>query len=443
MSTETAMRVAVFGLGYVGAVTASCLAREGHDVVGVDLDQDKVEAINAGFSPIMEPGMEDLVAEAHRSGRLRAVADAPVAVRGSEVSLVCVGTPSKTNGDLDLSFIERVTDDIGTALAGGEGDHLVMFRSTMLPGTVEDRLVPILERCSGRRSGANLHVAMCPEFLREARGVEDFYRPPFTVVGSRDPAAFVTARGLFSFLDAPFHAVDTSVAEALKYACNAFHAVKVTFANELGRFCQASGTDARTVFDIFCQDHRLNISSTYLRPGFSFGGSCLPKDLRATVYRSRALDVELPMLTSVLLSNDHHLRRAIDWVVNANVRSAALFGLSFKAGTDDLRESPYVELAEWLLGKGLTLRLFDPSVHPERLRGTNQSYVERHLPHLSRLLVQSPSEALQGTDCAIVAVGDDGVRDALIEQPPRMILDLSGLLGSEVEALPGYRGIAW
>lgn len=443
MSTDPAMRVAVFGLGYVGSVTASCLAREGHEVVGVDLDQNKVDLINAGASPIIEPGMADLVAQVQRSGRLRAVADAARAVAASDVSLVCVGTPSKTNGDLDLGFIERVTHDIGTALAGDDEDHLVMFRSTMLPGTVEDRLLPILERCSGRQSGVNLHVAMCPEFLREARGVEDFYRPPFTVVGTRDPAAVITAKRLFSFLDAPFHAVETSVAEALKYACNAFHAVKVTFANELGRFCQASGTDARTVLDIFCQDGRLNISSTYLRPGFSFGGSCLPKDLRAAVHRSRALDLELPMLSSVLLSNDHHLRRAVDWVVNAKVRSAALFGLSFKAGTDDLRESPYVELAEWLLGKGLTLRLFDANVHPERLMGTNQTYVERHLPHLSRLLARSPAEALEGADCAIVAVGDPAVRQALIDRPPPMLLDLSGRLGSDVERLPGYRGIAW
>ena len=443
MSTDPAMRVAVFGLGYVGSVTASCLAREGHEVVGVDLDQHKVDRINAGSSPVIEPGMEALVAEARRSGRLRAVTDAAGAVRTSDVSIICVGTPSKINGDLDLSFIERVTRDIGTALAGGTDDHLVMFRSTMLPGSVEDHLVPILEDCSGRRSGVNLHVAMCPEFLREAKGIEDFYRPPFTVVGTRDPAAVIAARSLFSFLDAPLHAVETSVAEALKYACNAFHAVKVTFANELGRFCQATGTDARTVLDIFCQDDRLNISSTYLRPGFSFGGSCLPKDLRAAVHRSRALDLELPMLSSVLLSNEHHLRRAVDWVVHAKVRSAALFGLSFKPGTDDLRESPYVELAEWLLGKGLILRLFDASVNPERLTGANQTYVERHLPHLSRLLAHSPAEALEGAECAIVAVADPEVRQALLNRPPPMVLDLSGLLGSEVEALPGYRGIAW
>lgn len=443
MLTDAALRVVVFGLGYVGSVTAACLAREGHQVVGVDLDQHKVNLINAGSSPIVEPGMEDLVAEAHRSGRLRAVTDSGEVMRTSDVSLVCVGTPSKSNGDLDVSFIERVTYDIGTALAGGNNDHVVMFRSTMLPGSVEGNLLPLLERSSGRWSGDTLHVAMCPEFLREARGVEDFYRPPFTVVGTRDPAAVLAARRLFSFLEAPFHAVETSVAEALKYACNAFHAVKVTFANELGRFCQASGTDARTVLDIFCQDDRLNISPTYLRPGFSFGGSCLPKDLRATVHRSRALDLELPMLSSVLLSNDHHLRRAVDWVMNAKVRSAAMFGLSFKAGTDDLRESPYVELAEWLLGKGLSLRLFDASVRPERLMGGNRTYIEGHLPHLSRLLVQSPSEALEGVDCAIVSVGDPAVRDALIEQPPRIILDLNGLLGSEVEDLPGYRGIAW
>lgn len=437
------MKVAVLGLGYVGSVTAACLAKEGHHVVGVDLDVRKVDLINEGRSPIIEPGLDDLVAEARRSGRLRAVTNLVEGVAGADVSIVCVGTPSQANGEIDLRFVERVAADIGQILAASSDPHVVMFRSTMLPGTVESCLVPILEASSGRQRGPALGVAMCPEFLREARGIKDFYDPPFTVVGTSDASAAVAVQRLLSFLDAPVHVVDLAVAESLKYACNAFHAVKVSFANEIGRLCQASGADSRQVMELFCQDTQLNVSPVYLRPGFSFGGSCLPKDVRALVHRARSLDLDLPLVASTLASNDIHLRKAFDWVLATGSRSVALFGLSFKSGTDDLRESPCVELAELLVGKGIDLRIYDANVRPGQLYGANEVYVERHLPHLSRLLVASPGEALEGASCAVVSAADASVVAALTAQPPGFLLDVSGSLGAAVEALSGYAGVAW
>lgn len=437
------MNVAVLGLGYVGSVTAACLAHEGHVVVGVDLDTRKVDLINDGRSPIIEPGLDELVGAGIRSGRLRAVTSVAEGVSDADLSIVCVGTPSRANGEIDLQYVERVATEIGQVLADAPQPHVVVFRSTMLPGTVEGRLVPILESASGRRLGSALGVAMCPEFLREARGVKDFYDPPFSVIGTADESAAVAVRRLLGFLDAPVHVVDVAVAESLKYACNAFHAVKVSFANEIGRLCQASGADSRAVMQLFCQDDQLNLSSVYLRPGFSFGGSCLPKDVRALVHRARTFDVDLPLVASTLASNEIHLRKALDWVLATGSRSVTLFGLSFKSGTDDLRESPCVELAELLVGKGVELRIFDPNVQPGRLHGANEAYVERHLPHLSRLLVGSPASALDGVDCAVVSAADPSVVAALLERRPARLLDVSGALDPALEALPGYAGIAW
>ena len=437
------MRIAVFGVGYVGSVTAACLAREGHTVIGVDPDERKVARIRAGRSPVVERDLDELIAEVRGLGRLDATTDAREAVRLADVSLVCVGTPSMSNGDLNLRYAERVASDIGGALAGQNRCHVVVFRSTMLPGSVEGRLAPILASASGMRVGEELGIAMCPEFLRESTGVADFYDPPFTVCGVGDERTTNTVRELFAFIDAPFHRVDVPTAEALKYACNAFHGIKVAFANEMGRFCQASGGDARALMRIFCADDRLNLSAYYLRPGFSFGGSCLPKDLRAAVHRARRLDLELPLLSATLASNAAHLRSAVEWVLFSGVRTATLLGLSFKVGTDDLRDSPYVELAETLIGKGVALCVYDANVNPLRLSGTNRAYVDEHLPHLSKLLHADPHSALSGVECAIVASDGPLVVDALLANPPPRILDLNGRLGPQVEALPGYAGIAW
>ncbi len=439
------MRVAVVGLGYVGAVSAACLADAGHDVIGVDTDAHKVGLISSGRSPIIEPRLEELIASGRTSGRLTVTTE----LRGvaADVTIVCVGTPSRADGSVDLGFIESVARELGTDFAGNDAADgrfpVVMFRSTIPPGTVEDRLVPILESASGQRADVDFGVAMCPEFLREGSGVDDFLAPPFTVTGVRDEQTLSVLKELFASIDRPLHALPITAAESLKYACNAFHAVKATFANEIGRLLQANDIDARDVMRVFCEDDQLNISKAYLRPGFAFGGSCLPKDLRALMHLARMQDVDVPMIASVMASNESHLRRAVRRVLETGAREVALLGLSFKAQTDDLRESPYVELAETLTGKGVHVRIYDPIVNPDGLFGTNRRYVETRLPHLQGMLATSPAAALDGCRTAIVATTDPAVVQAIVEARPDHVLDLCGRLGSEIEALPGYEGVAW
>jgi GDP-mannose 6-dehydrogenase len=441
------MKVAVFGLGYVGTVTAACLASSGHEVWGVDPDDTKVDLVSRGSSPVVEPGLDTLVAEAVAQGSLHATTDPFAAIEGAEVSLVCVGTPSSPHGDTDLSFLLRAMKEIGQALlaAGGDapGFHSVVVRSTVPPGTVEQGVVPTLESEIGRPVGCGFGVAMCPEFLREGSGITDFFTPPFTVVGTDEPGVASAVERLFGFIDRPLHVVPVRTAEGLKYACNAFHALKVSFTNEIARLYRTLGVDARTVMDLFCQDDRLNISPSYLRPGFAFGGSCLPKDLRALLYVGRMNSVELPVLASTLASNELTVREVVRRAVAHGGRKVALLGLSFKMQTDDLRESPCVELAEMLFGKGFDVRIYDPVVQPSRLVGANLRYVESKLPHLRRLLTDSATEALEGADIAIVSSHDPSVVDALLAARPPLAIDLTGRLGAETEALPGYQGVGW
>lgn len=437
------MKVAVLGLGYVGSVTAACLADGGHTVTGADPDPGKVDLIGQGRAPIVEPGLDELIARTRGRGTLDATTDADAALAGSDVSIVCVGTPSRQNGSLDLHFMERVAEQVGRWLRTCPHFHLVLVRSTVLPGTVDGVVGPILERASGRRVDRDFGLAMCPEFLRETTAVADFHDPPFTVVGVRDSRSAALARELFGSLDRPYHEVPLGVAEALKYACNAFHAVKIAFANEMARLCAPAGVDARQVMRIFSQDDRLNLSPAYLRPGFAFGGSCLPKDLRALLHAAGANDQVVPMLGSVLHSNEVHLREAARLVLASGSRRVALLGLSFKTGTDDLRESPSVELAETLIGKGVDLRIYDAHVNPTKLVGTNRAFVEQRLPHLNRILHEDPATAIAGVDCAVVATDERPVAEALVEDPPPMVLDVCGRLGPDVEALGGHRGLAW
>jgi GDP-mannose 6-dehydrogenase len=436
------MQVTVVGLGYVGAVTAACLAEAGATVVGVDRDRRKVDALCSGRAPVIEPGLEDLVATHVASGRLRAADDLGAALATSDLSLVCVGTPSQGNGNIDVRHVERVTEEIGAHLRDRTTDHVVVFRSTMLPNTVDHELTPILEATSGRTAGHDFGVAYVPEFLRESTAVDDFFDPPLTVVGADDDATAATVTGMLEFLDAPVHTVPVAQAEAIKYACNAFHATKITFANEIARFCDSAGVDGRQVMDLVRQDHRLNISPAYLKPGFAFGGSCLPKDLRALMHRARSMDIDLPMLGGLLPSNEQHLREAVRWVLERDVRSVALLGLSFKPGTDDLRESPLVELAETLLGKGLEVSIHDPIIGIDNLVGTNLAFVEQHLPHLRRILVATPEEALATADVAIVGTRAPSLLAALQAAPPTEVLDLVGTWPA-LEDLPGCTGLAW
>jgi GDP-mannose 6-dehydrogenase len=437
------MDVAVVGLGYVGAVTSACLAEMGHTVVGVDVDRQKVDEIEAGRSPIVEPRLEELVASGRNSDGLRVTTDLAGAMGTCDVVMVCVGTPARSDGTVNLEHVERVSGEIGRELADAERFVAVVYRSTVPPGTVEGQLRPVLERESSRKADDDFGVAMAPEFLREGSGVADFFEPPFIVAGVRDDRTLGVVTELFAGLERPTHALAIDQAESLKYACNAYHALKITFANEVGRLLGAVGVDARDVMNVFCEDESLNISTAYLRPGFAFGGSCLPKDMRALMHLARIHDVEVPMLTGILRSNESHLRLAVRRVLDAEARDVALLGLSFKPETDDLRESPYVELAETLVGKGVRLRIYDPIVNPERLIGANRRYIESRLPHLQEMLVPTAGAALQNARVAVVGTSDTETIQALVAARPDHILDVHGRLGTDAEALPGYEGIAW
>jgi nucleotide sugar dehydrogenase len=440
------MKVAVIGLGYVGTVTAACLAANGHDVWGVDVDAAKVEEIRAGRSPVAEPGLDAMVEQTVADGTLRATTSCAEALAESDVSLVCVGTPSAARGSADLSFIRRVLADIVAALhvvtPSASREHTVVIRSTVPPGTVEEVVTPELaEGLVG--SGIIIGTAMCPEFLREGSGITDFFAPPFIVVGTGDRHAARALTDLFGFLDQPVQVVDVRVAEALKYACNAFHATKVSFANEVGRLMRLLGVDSRAVMALFCQDNVLNISPSYLRPGFAFGGSCLGKDLRSLLHLARVHDTDLPLLASTLSTNELVINDVVDRIVACDARTVALFGLSFKMNTDDLRESPNVELAERLIGKGFEVRIYDQIVNPARLVGANRRYIESKLHHLGKLLAAEPGDALRGADLAVVSSSEPAVLDALLRFPPAHVIDLSGRLGEGVESLPGYQGVGW
>ncbi|HET8676105.1 MAG TPA: UDP-glucose/GDP-mannose dehydrogenase family protein, partial [Blastocatellia bacterium] len=349
------MRLSIFGLGYVGCVSAACFTRDGRDVIGVDANQVKVEIINSGRSPIVEPGIEDLIRRGVESGRLRATTNAEQAVHSSDVSLVCVGTPSHNNGSLDLSYVERVCHEIGEALHTKLDFHIVAIRSTMLPGSVESTVIPALESGSGKKAGRDFKVAINPEFLREGSSISDFANPPFTLIGADDEDTAAIMSRLYSHIDAPVITMAIKEAEMVKYACNCFHALKITFANEIGNICKAMDIDSHKVMDAFCKDTKLNLSAYYLKPGFAFGGSCLPKDLRAITYKAKQLDVEAAMLNSILVSNRQQVERAVEMVLGTGRKRVGVLGLSFKSGTDDLRESPMVSLIETLIGKGLKL----------------------------------------------------------------------------------------
>lgn len=442
------MNVTLFGLGYVGSVTATCLAARGHRVVGVDTDPGKVATVNSGRPTVIEPGLDELVVEAVASGALRATGSVPDGLVDSDLSLVCVGTPSAAHGGTDLRQVERVVAEIGATLAGSDRPHTVVIRSTVPPGTVEDVVVPLLESTSGRTVGADLQVAMCPEFLREGSSVADFFDPPFLVVGG-SPAAAAAVQELFGFLTCSVHVVRTRSAESVKYASNAFHALKVSFANELSRLYRLLEVDSREVMEVFVQDRQLNISPAYLRPGFAFGGSCLPKDVRSLLHLARMNSVDLPVLQGTLASNEMLVREVADRILHAveddggTNRRVALLGLSFKHLTDDLRESPNVALAEILIGKGIEVSVHDPVVNMAHLSGANLRYVQARLPHLQKVLHDDPADALRGAHVAIVSSADPAVVAAVVAADPPVVIDLNGRLGTGFEALAGYRGVGW
>ncbi|MGH9348989.1 MAG: nucleotide sugar dehydrogenase [Vicinamibacterales bacterium] len=438
------MRVSVFGLGYVGSVSAASFAADGHEVIGVDVNPDKVQAINDGRSPIVEPGLDALLKQGAGRRRLRATTSTRDAVHATDLSLVCVGTPSRRNGSLDLTYLERVCEQIGSALGDKDAYHVVVIRSTVLPGTTHGVVIPTLERRSGKRYGGGFGVAVNPEFLREGTALKDFRQPPLTLVGHNHAADAPPATGLYAGIDAPLIATSIRVAEMMKYASNAWHAVKVVFANEIGNLCKRVGADSHEVMDIFCRDEKLNLSSYYLRPGFAFGGSCLPKDVRALQYRAREVDLEMPMINAVLGSNRLQVQHALDQIVETGRKTIGLLGLSFKAGTDDLRESPMVILAEALLGKGCELRIYDRNVSLARLVGANKQYIEEQIPHLSRHLCTSLDEVVDTSALIVVGNAAPEFADAVMRcRADQVVIDLVRLPVDFSRVKAQYDGICW
>ncbi len=436
--------IAVFGLGYVGCVSAACFAKQGWDVVGVDVNPAKIDMINQGNSPVLEPGLPELIKEVVASGRLRATTDVKAAVAQATLSLICVGTPSKNNGALDLTYITRVCEDIGRALQELGKRHIVVVRSTVLPGTVANVVTPALERASGQTLGENIAVCVNPEFLREGSSLKDFYNPPFTLIGSDDRNVACEVAALYTNVEAPLCIVDTPAAEMVKYACNAFHGLKVTFANEIGNICRAMGVDSREVMRVFCEDTKLNLSAYYLKPGYAFGGSCLPKDLRALVHQARQVDVETPVLAAVLQSNRQQVERAVDMVLQTGKKRVGLLGLSFKAHTDDLRESPLVALAETLIGKGVQLAIYDPYVEASRVMGANRAYIEREIPHVWSLMRGSLAEVMAHADVIVVGNTLDEYRQLeTARHNGQVIIDLARMFERRTSDDGRYQGICW
>jgi GDP-mannose 6-dehydrogenase len=418
------MRVSIFGLGYVGCVTAACLAKAGHQVIGVDINPDKVAMVNGGTSPLVEPGLGELLADVTVAGRLRATTSTSEGVAGSDLALICVGTPSRDNGQLDVDAIRRVAESIGYQLRQHSRPYTVILRSTVLPGTTESVLVPVL-RGTGSSALPDLTVAVNPEFMREGSSLRDFAQPPLTLVGSDSPHAGGLLRELYAQVDAPFVQTSIRSAEMAKYVSNAFHALKIAFANEIGDLCEAFGVDVGDVMRVFLMDRKLNISEAYLRPGFAFGGSCLPKDLRALTHAARAADLALPLLSQILPSNDRQIQQGVSRVLATRRRRIGVLGLAFKPGTDDLRESPMVLLVETLIGKGCDVRILDRSVSIARLGGANRRYIQEEIPHIASLMCETTDALLAHAEVLVVANADEQARQALAAaRPEQLVINL-------------------
>lgn len=447
------MRVAVLGLGYVGCVTAACLADAGNVVIGIDPSVEKVEAVNQGLTPLVEPGLQELMAKVHEQSLLSATSDV-AAVDDVDIAIICVGTPSTSEGELDLVHVESVARQIGSRIRERTSPLTIMLRSTVLPGTTRDRVIPWLEDASGKVEGSDFFVAFCPEFLRESTAIADFYGPPFTVIGVESEVAAERPSELLEFIGVPPRIVTTGVAEALKYSSNVFHALKVAFANEIGRFCDVSNIDAREVMKIFVEDRQLNISPRYLKPGFAFGGSCLPKDVKAVQFHAKTVGVDLPLIDSLTETNAAHIEKAVKMVLDRGVRRVAQIGLTFKPSTDDVRESPYLALVARLIEEGVTVTAFDPIIKIDRLIGANRSHVEHILPTLDDVLTDSVDEAVAHAELVLIGTHLPAELDRVVEGVTVPVIDLSGLLPARYEEAlrgrsiadsntPAYVGAAW
>lgn len=438
------MRVSVFGMGYVGVVSAACLADAGHTVVGVDISPAKIKMIAAGETPILEERIDSLVKSTVATGKLRATDDSLAAVADTDVSFISAGTPPGPTGAPSLEAVDACVAAIGKAAASKKGPHTVVVRSTIPPGTTEKRLKPILEQAAGRRVGDRLNLCFNPEFLREGSSVRDFYKPPQTIIGSMTPEGYDTVERLYVGIEAPVIRTTCTLAESVKYLCNAFHAVKIGFANEVGAVLKTLGVDSRDAMAMFCNDTVLNISTAYLRPGFAFGGSCLPKDLKAMLSLARQQNVQVPFLGHLLESNELHVERAFAMVQRHRKRKVALFGLAFKPGTDDLRESPLVTLAEKLIGKGYDLAIFDPYVDSSRLLGKNREFIEREIPHFERLMAATAADAIARSETIVVGHASPETQAAIAEgHGGRPVIDLQGARALQAVDGMAYEGICW
>ena len=437
------MNISIYGLGYVGAVSAGCLANDDHYVIGVDPVQNKVDLINQGRTPIIEKEIGDLISKAVQNGCLRATVDSVDAINNSDISFICVGTPSQSNGDLDLKFVRRVCENIGSALKNKEARHVVVVRSTVLPGTLRNIVIPILEEFSGKKAGKDFGVCNNPEFMREGSAVHDFYHPPKTVIGETDTISGDLLIPLYEKFDAPLIRVDIETSEMIKYVDNVWHALKIGFANEIGNVCKKLGIDSHKVMDVFCQDRKLNISPSYLKPGFAFGGSCLPKDLRALSYKAKILDLELPIINSIMHSNSLQVEKALDMIMAPKNKKVGVLGFSFKAGTDDLRESPVVEVIERLLGKGYDIRIFDRNVNLASLVGANREFILNVIPHIHDLMVSSIDDVLKHSETIVIGNNDPMFKEIINEhRDGQMVVDLVRIMDSPPEDIK-YDGICW
>jgi GDP-mannose 6-dehydrogenase len=438
------LNISIFGLGYVGCVTAACLAHDGHDVIGVDVNSNKVDLLNHGKSPLVEPGLEERITASVASGKLRACMDVDDAVQATDISLICVGTPSNENGSLDLKYVKKVCQQIGTALLHKKKYHVVVVRSTVLPGTVEDLLIPIIEEASGLKAGKDFGVCMNPEFLREGVAIQDYYMPSFIVIGEIDVQSGKLAENIYTNVKAPVFHTAIKNAEMVKYACNSFHALKITFANEIGQICKAHGMDGQEVMDIFVQDKQLNVSPAYLRPGFAFGGSCLPKDVRALTYRAKQVDAECNVLNAILPSNQKQIAITVRMVERIGLKKVGILGLSFKPNTDDLRESPSIVLTETLIGRGYQVRIFDDQVQLSQIIGANKAFIEKELPHIASIMCDSLEDVLDFSEVVVLTHGGKvfaGIAELLDET--QTLIDLVGVTKNDPLLKASYNGIAW
>ena len=438
------MKISIFGLGYVGFISGLCLAESGHTVIGVDVNPQKVDMVNNAVPPVVEEQVEEKLKAISRNGRLKAITDAAEAVRLTDLSLVCVGTPSLDNGDINLTYLKRVCRQIGEALKEKEAFHVVVIRSTVIPGSTDESLIPILEEYSGKKAGRDFGVGYNPEFLREGSSIKDYYNPPKIVVGGSDETSIEKTLAIYKGIESPLVKTSIKVAEMVKYVDNIFHALKITFANEVGMLCSRLSIDSHEVMDIFTQDTKLNISPAYLKPGFAFGGSCLPKDIRAFLYKSKSCDLEIPLIASLLKSNEEQIKNTFNLIQKAGSRKIGMFGLSFKPGTDDLRESPLVSLVELLIGKGYDVKIHDPNVSLAKVMGSNKEYIERVIPHISKLLFEDVNEVMQHGETLVFGHNSELYRSLRAKlKPEQTVIDLVRLWPDYRDLGTRYHGISW